>query len=222
MHIPTKVFKRVFHAGLLDGAPPAGSRFSQEGQCLSVSEVPYAWVAIARLGGSPIWELAKADNRFLAAHRISKKLSAVILSWGIDAGYVEMREAWVTNYTQQDENGEGFLAEGISLTLDAAIAEYGEVGEDDAFEVTAHTPKMLPFPTAKLEAHAGQKVCLAMAKDMLLMAYADVVLGYDGVFWNETLDIDALSAPRAGIFRKKVKDWTVTTPTVPLKNYDEY
>lgn len=66
--------------------------------------------------------------------------------------------------------------------------------------------------TAKLEDYsqgiAGQSGTRhSLVGDMLCVAYADH-LWFDGVWWMETLDPAALSAPRGVIIESKVAEWT--------------
>jgi hypothetical protein len=68
----------------------------------------------------------------------------------------------------------------------------------------------MPFPTEKLTAYAEQKLELCMVFDMLALAYAEQVLDLDGLYWAENLDVDAYSAPRAGLVRSKMSSWTFT------------
>jgi hypothetical protein len=44
---------------------------------------------------------------------------------------------------------------------------------------------------------------------MLATLYADKVLGIDGVFWEDLLDVSALSAPRAVISAGKLETWKI-------------
>jgi hypothetical protein len=217
MKIPTKTFARIFHAGYLNTPPVKGTRSSHEGLCLSVSMAPYAWMQIARLGEPPVWELTKPDNKFLNVHKISKKLEKEIENWGLTKGYITTGEAWVTEITQSDEDGEEEIRIAVDPSEEEAIRSWGDIGEEG---VTARHTRQMPFPTKELEDYAGQRVCLLSAKDMLLMAYAELELGFDGVFWNENLDIYALSAPRAGIFQCRLKEWKIGEPTVHLRQFD--
>lgn len=66
--------------------------------------------------------------------------------------------------------------------------------------------------TAKLEDYskgiAGQSGTRhSLVGDMLCVAYADH-LGFDGVWWKETLDPAAISAPRGVIIESRVSEWT--------------
>jgi hypothetical protein len=201
MQIPIKKFKKLYHVGHLEGQPGLHVRSSYEGPCLSVSEVPNAWRSIAQLGGAPLWELRKAENQFLAVHRMSKVLQNAVVQWGLGGGYVENHEGWITELDTDDgEAGRHALSE----TREIAEQDWGP---DE--EVAGRYARIVPFATPKLEIFARQTVDLLLVPDMLTLAYAELVLGLDGVFWNEELDVFGLSAPRAGIFAGKLSSWSV-------------
>src|SRR5690606_31338185 len=57
--------------------------------------------------------------------------------------------------------------------------------------------------TGMLQSYANwaAPVSPVFVEEFALMAHADQVLGLDGVWWDDALDIGALSAPRGGLFR---------------------
>lgn len=217
MKIPIHKFKMLYHVGELDAQPLVNSRSSYEGPCLSVSEVPNAWRAIARLGDAPLWKLTKNENQFLNMHRMSKALKEAVLQWGTETGLTENREGWVTELSSSDEDGMPYTRLSLSATYEMAVRDFGADGDDD---VSARYTLMMPFATEKLSIYARQKVDLMLATDMLTLAYAEQVLGLDGVFWDEELDVLAYSAPRAGIFPRKLSSWTVTQ-SATSENHEE-
>jgi hypothetical protein len=170
---------------------------------LSVSLVPNAWRAIAKLGGLPLWEFQKEGNKFLDVLRMSKALQTDVRQWACENGFASEQEGWVT--VMHDE--EGGIRSVMSATREQAVADWGE-GEDDNIARRFATPML--FPTEKLEEYARQRIELSLVTDMATIAYADQVLGLDGLYWNETLDVAALSAPRGGIIQSRLHGWKLT------------
>lgn len=202
----TKTFKKLYHIGLMtglqEGRRQRRSTSSQEGHCLSVSECPDAWRQIAKIGGYPLWELAKPGNAFLHAHALKKAERKLIEAWALQQGFVQagtLFQAWST-----DEEGEPIF--GLYLTREEAVDELGE-DADEASDIK-EVPAVLP--TEALSAYCQQKVDFLGVEDMIQLCYADKVLGLDGVFWNDRLDPYAYSAPRAGILPHKLAEWSVT------------
>jgi hypothetical protein len=206
MKIAIKSFKQLYHIGALNQSLSTPRAVSLEGHCLSVSEVPEAWRTIARLGAQPVWQLTKAGNKFLNVSKSSKKLRSLINHWALQAGFAATAVG-----CQTEMEGEYDTCFALSINEEEAISTWGEANEDG---VLSHRSVPILVATQALIDYVRQPLELLLVPDMLLLAYADQVLGLDGVFWNETLDVYALSAPRAGIYPQKLSEWTIN-PVLP-------
>lgn len=193
------MFETLYHVGDFRGVP--NERESHEATCLSVSEVPEAWRQIARLGTAPTWEFTRKGNKFLRALKLTKGQKKGIIDWGISQGLAVA--ARVCKSIIQDEDGrqEWYMYKSPEEGID-------EHGEEDEEPGVRH--ELIPYalPTANLELRMMQRVSIVMLEDMLSIAYAEDVLDLDGVYWAERLNVLAYSAPRAGILRSRVRDWT--------------
>lgn len=196
---PTKQFPALFHVGTLVESDKGCRGPSLEGAGLSVSEHPQAWRSIARLGGLPTWRLSKARNCFLDIHRMQKEHWARIEGWGVAQGLATPQDIWVVKWHDEE------LGHDVSMEFVSQAAAQEEMDEGRVLSMRRGLA-----PAAALERWAGQKVAVVLSRDFLGLSFAENVLGVDGVFWNDTLDIHGLSAPRAVIFSRGLPNWSVT------------
>jgi len=191
---PTLSFSEIFHVGTLN--PKAKGRESLEGAGLSVSEHPEAWTRIARLGGLPWWRLTKPGNRFLDALALTDARREGIEAWAVKHGYLKPVEAYRVEFF--DEEGEPRYM----MFEDRDRAEF----EAESYETDVEPANVLA-PTEKLERRVGVSTDLISAFDHVLTVYAEDVMGVDGVWWMEELDVPSLSAPRGVIVPSMVGSW---------------
>ena len=199
MKIPLIITSSLWHVGDLQNNTQ-GARPSLEGSLLSASACPNAWVGIARLGGQKYYEL---DHESMLVDMVKAlydpdyaSLRSKILLWAADDGLVKHGTMYVVAY-EDDEDGE--------------IREMHFPSEDEAQQEAelydaevAVRPAVLP--TEKLMTiHNITKncVCSSTGMEFAIVEWARVHLyssRITGVYWDETLDEMALSAPRAGLF----------------------
>jgi hypothetical protein len=164
---------------------------------------PEEWTQIAKLGGQHTYRLRKRDARFFDA----LAGEAVAIGWSVANGFLVPAKKWRVTYAVDDERGE--RADAVDFESEgAAVAEYEQIVADEVDaqlqEVKSYIfgPKGLQYWRSCFTSKPDN----ALAPDLAPLWYAEAA-GYDGVWWEETLDPDALSAPRGAIFA--LEDWEV-------------
>lgn len=208
MALPTYAPKGIWHVGTLDLEDRNRPVGDLEGKGLSVSEHPEEWRSIARLGNAPTHRCTTGhEPRFLDALRLSDKQFSEIVEWGENAGYVSSTTTWRTTHYDDELDGTYYMEHG---SRESALEELDLFEDEDPEDLLEEVRGYCA--TAKLEDYsqgiAGQSGTRhSLIGDMLCVAYADH-LGFDGVWWKETLDPAALSAPRGVIIESRVSEWT--------------
>lgn len=198
--VPEIVKSVVWHLGARPSARRTKGGLSYEGAELSVSEHPDAWVQIAQLGGAARWQGRKRQGRFLDALRAQ----AQVLSWAHDAGVIQPRTAWRVTYFDQETEEER------SMLFDSA--DEAELNAKE-FEGTARKVRSWAFGSVG-ERYVIKQMKVAevphdLAADLAPIFFARH-LKLDGVWWNETLDPERLSAPRGCILSEQIASWAWT------------
>jgi len=196
MKIAVALATELFHVGTMHA--PKNRRTSLEGHFLSVSRCPQAWSRIARLGDGPLWKLTKTDARLLDVLETPKASRKTIVQWGLDSALLTPISGWRTPYFDENGESQGFF---FHDTLQKAQEE---VVDGDGVRIRkVHTHRV----TEALVALTGAPpdAIASLAEDFVFMAWAQAD-GLDGLYWRETYDPDALSAPRGCLF--EVAAWT--------------
>jgi hypothetical protein len=206
----------LFHVGTFDPADKGTG--SHEGGGLSVSMHPDAWRGIARLSGGD-WAVWREGHAFLDFHALTKAQRKAVLAWAAAEGLVREETRWRTEVW--DDEWERTLVTTFA-TREQAVAELGweedaETGNllDEAGEpLSAAAARALKevrawVPTEALcrEMRAGGGDHATFALDWAAVAYAERVLGVDGVWWEDEFDEERLSAPRGVIVPSMVAGW---------------
>ncbi len=187
----------VYHVGYMDIRKK--NKYSHEGTGLSVSTCPAAWCKISETTGGPTNTLRKKDGRFLVATSLSKKNREEIIAWGERNGYVKkttVYQAWSC-----DEYGDDYFLP--CLSYNEALEEACD--DPDSVKVVKDI-----IPTEKMNKVVGWKIDISSTFDLLVTLYAEAETDYDGVWWNEILDVVAYSAPRGVIFNSRLSEWSVS------------
>lgn len=191
---PVRSPEGLTHVGSFD--PSAKGTWSLEGQGLSVSQHPEEWQAIARLGSGNIWSVSGPDPRFLDYHELTPEQMEAITDWGVAAGYVTRAPSWtVTSYDDEWEE------ERYAVFLDREEAE-GEAEESDG-EIVESTSVVATdtFPDSTVKSGTGD------IEAILATVWVSEVSDFDGVWWEDDLDVDRLSAPRGVIVPRAIATW---------------
>lgn len=181
----------VWHIG--DMNPEHRSGWSLEGHALSVSVCPDEWEQIARLGGRGRWRL---DGPFamIDALALTDDDREAVARWAQHEQLLVPATVWHAHLGEDAE-----LGDEIVLVFDTEADARSEAegwGVDDV--------------DAAVEPVAGWKATEALARvvgrsdptdafEHALLVWAEAA-GYDGVWFEERLDVAALSAPRGGLF----------------------
>jgi hypothetical protein len=193
-----KKLSTMYHVGRLD-QPRRKPAVSYEGSGLSVSLHPDEWRKIARgqVGGDT-WELTKEDPKFLMATAANKKKA---VNWAAANGWIAPQKRYRVSWFD-DEMDDTMSTEFDSLEEAQEEADaYGvEPEEVDSF-VLDNKGK------AYWKSAFSSKPSNSLAKDFAIIWFAEAN-GYDGVWWNDKLDPDRLSAPRGVIFQSKLPEWS--------------
>ena len=197
----TVTFPVVAHVGTMDRT--LKERGSYEGSSLSVSVNPGAWSSIARLGAEG-FVLSRVDGEpvtFVDARKLSREERGEIVAWGRNQRLLIDREIFVASYFDLDDEATRKIE---CSTREEALAEV-----EDLPRRRVSGPKVVIGASEKLmtlsdQAGNGREISSDFAFDLVLLAYVEEKLNVDGVWWNETLDVDTLTAPRGAIFQARL------------------
>ena len=193
-----KIFKfddedKLYHIGRMDYSKK--SRHSYEGDGLSVSICPEEWQGITPLGGN-LWELRKEDPKFLDVLSLTENEKDIVTNWAVDNGFVTKGYAYKYPVFVEDDEYVG-----MSYTFEEAVNEYcqdEEYPEEDIIKIDAL------IATDKLINQTYTDIDITLVFDTILALYVETVLDYDGLYWDELLDVYRLSAPRGVVFNSKI------------------
>jgi hypothetical protein len=191
--------EKVWHIGSFNPAHKYKHGSSLEGTGLSVSECPEDWCYIARLGGHPTWELAREGAQFLDYHALSDAQRAALVAWGIEHGYAQMREMFTMTYFDSEHESHFY-----QLLHTRAQAE-DEAGDYDDATIEAVT---VPCPTDAMHARLKFLAEPLGVTDFLATFYVEDATALDGVWWHDTHEPEALSAPRGVIVVRQLPAWS--------------
>jgi len=197
-NIPVINLKKVYHVGSMDINKKSST--SHEGSGLSVSVNPNEWQKINPRTSGDLFELTKENGTFCDRHKLNKLNKETIIAWGVEHQYVTQQVTY--RYYYYDDELESEVYQEFS-TIEQAQQEADEDGDIRPYKQGLQ-------PTQKLE-HASQqsKIDTSSAFDYLLTVYVEQVTDFDGVWWNDKLDVSKYSAPRGVIFNNKLNSWKV-------------
>ena len=182
----------LYHVGTMDLSKK--SRFSLEGNGLSVSNCPDAWCAITEgFTHGDYFKLSKPDLQLLDYYALTSEEVEEIQNWAIQHGYV-LRGSLYKSISWNEEGSECYS---LFQSFDEALME-----ADEDEERVIMVPGLLP--TQKLLDQSLVQVELLHIPYIITELYTEQVLNYDGIYWDEVLDISSYSAPRGVIFNSKL------------------
>lgn len=188
---------RVIHVGTMDIMRKR--KGSLEGTGLSISLCPSAWERISRQTEGGWNMLEKKNSKFLLATSLSQKDRLKVADWGIKHGYAEKTQAYAVVWFDMDRD------EDVEMVFATREEAEREIDEDMEIEVRDETL----VATSKMNEEVGYEISPLLTFDLLMTIYAEQN-GYDGVYWDEELDVSRLSAPRGVIANSKLGEWRVT------------
>ena len=191
----------IFHVGTMDLSQK--SEFSYEGNGLSISNCPDVWCRITEgHTHGDCFQLIKSDMKLLDYYGLTEAEKQGIQEWATEEGYVVPGKLYKSIFYGED--GEEYFS--LYNSFDAALEE-ADYEEECVKEVAGL------LPTEKLLGQSLVEVELLDMPDIITELYAEQVLGYDGVYWDEVLDEMSYSAPRGVIFNDKIHDFQVVNLT---------
>jgi hypothetical protein len=199
---------RLTHVGTLD--PNSKGSFSYEGAGLSVSQHPGAWARIARLGG-PVWDVPNAT--MLDYHELSDAQRDAITAFGLERGYVTVQPTVTATYWD-NEWDQAMTSE--FATRDEAESEMSEQ-DGVTFAAGESVVASGSFPDSTVK--AGDMG----VEQVLATLWVEETTELDGVWWEDDLDVERLSAPRGVLARGRIAAFVAgATPAAPRDDdFDE-
>ncbi len=195
--VPVVSFQELYHVGTLD--PLNKKAESYEGRGFSVSVNPDEWRKIAHLSGG-VSKLTKSGNRFIDYYNLTKQQLRSVAQWGLEKGYIKEVTSYVVSWW--DDEWESNMS--ISFDSLEEASEEAENYETVPVSVQSYAAdSSFPDSTVK-EGALG-------VEHILFTVWASENTSYDGVWWDETLDVSRLSAPRGVILNRELKGWDITS-----------
>ena len=200
--LPIKKISKVFHVGEMDIKNK--SKFSLEGSGLSVSINPDEWRKIAQLGDRELYLLTNTNGVFVDGNKLNKQQKNNVISWGLENDYISQKETYKVCW-YDDEMEDDVCME--FPTYDEAKEEAGDEEDGKTIEVN----KSGVLPTSKLISSSMQgRIEPSQTFDLLLTIFVEKTTNYDGIWWNDKLDVMKYSAPRGVIFNSKLNNWKIS------------
>lgn len=215
---------RLWHVGALDHPAPTKRSCLYASRGLFVSECPTEWAQIAKLGGR-YWRVRRRDGgrgRFVDWLALTDELRDQVVATAVEDGLLEPTtlhqvSRWDDEWDQEllmtfDDYDDALLEAEDDETCVEAIPGYA-AGE-------ALLPIWRTFFRGDLPESAS---AVAIACETVI----ERIAGFDGIWWDEDLDVSRYSAPQGVIFQDRLDGWEWTLvheydPTVPwfLQNTD--
>ena len=198
----------LYHVGTMDISQKRN--YSHEGDGLSVSICPDEWCKITEgYTSGDYFLLSKPDMKLLDYYALTPAEIQEIEAWAIENDYVRKGTLYQSVCSYDEEGNEYFsLFDDYQAALLEADCEKERVCAVDGL-----------LPTRKLIEQSFVKVELLDVPDIITSLYAENVLNYDGVYWDELLDVNAYSAPRGVIFNSKINSFDIVNTTKELETH---
>jgi hypothetical protein len=195
----------IYHVGNLDlnnlHIRPKTS-YSLEGSGLSVSQHPDEWRKIAKLAGETFILSKESANFYLYKTKDEVK----ILRWCVNNYFLIKTTKYRISFYDEELANECYQE---FDTYEQAHQEASDDSDIESFEGYIFGIKGIEY----WKSFCSSPVNNALATDYAPIFYAEAH-NFDGVWWNESLDVPAYSAPRGVIFQSKVNEWKITQKAI--------
>lgn len=197
--LPTCTLPTLYHIGTLNRANKTDFNYESVAG-LSVSTAPDAWARLRRVIASADdkrFSLHRDNNVFLDAHACQDAHWDALWTWGQARGFLVPVTRYAVTYFDDEVNSN-------ITTLFADPCEAEE--EAEGFEVPV-VPQDTFTGTAAFADIVGASQQDSPA--LILVVYAIIAGGVDGVYWHDELDVLRYRAPRGIILDDALSDWTI-------------
>ena len=199
MKLPVFKISKTYHNGNID--IKENFPFSNEGQCLSTSICPSAWISITRKFGE-CHELTKENAKFFDVISFNNNSASEkkLLKYGKDNGLIEKVKIYEHHFYSVDRDEdmvERSLTKDNSWDNDDIFVKYDWIGTSQL---------ALKTNTESKEQNIGDP------REILAICYAEHLsltgeYDLDGIFLDHVYDPIAMSAPAFGIFPHKLDEF---------------
>jgi hypothetical protein len=197
--LPIRKINKLFHVGNMNINDK--SNFSLEGSGLSVSVNPKEWRKIAQLGDKDLYILTNPNGVFVDGNKLNKQQKNNVIGWGVENGYIIQEETYRVYYYDDELEQKVYME---FSTYKEAERQAADVNDIKIYKAGIK-------PTEKLKIETKQnKIDISQAFDLLLTLYVENETNYDGIWWNDKLDVSKYSAPRGVIFNSKLNNWLIS------------
>lgn len=206
--VPFRRVDTLYHWGTLDSKNVGKNGPSQEGDCLSASLCPDAWLSIARLGGETLYSMKSDEGRFVDLYAVQddeahQAVKDHLIELAVSKDFLVLKDVFEVDRYDEDDQYMGFQT---YATFDEALIESNEC-EDDV------RPVQRLVGTETLAGFVGIRPSFAFQLGELYAIFAVVKslandgLRIDGVYFADRLSVHDHVAPRFGVFPERVEKW---------------
>lgn len=208
----SKEIETLYHVGTMDIGNK--SRFSLEGNGLSVSICPNEWMKIARMSSSTVWSLYKKNIQMLDYYSLTENDLKVATLWGVEQGYLKENIIFkVIKFDDEidcdlESEHNTFKEACEEACFDEEYTSYEEYQDFKEYEGSRVERTVGYIPTERLKKISMVDVDISNSKEINLLIFLEMNTDLDGVYWDEVLDVYRYSAPRGVIFNSKVNTFS--------------
>lgn len=223
MKYPLIFIPSVYHVGTMDieNRLLIKKRYSLEGNCISVSITPEAWMDIAEISGV-CHKFYDPEAAYLDIRSLDRKTVSEALCWALENDLIKMENMW--SVKKWDGETEEFISL-FCISEEEALSEL-EFDDDNTSEIDLKN-NIIPVQIPVLTEIGAEKCCVnrgfvkrSDCTDYALILWAENVLkkkipNLAGCWWKENFDPDNLSAPRGGVFLSHIDKMEKTISDFP-------
>jgi hypothetical protein len=223
MYLPIRKINQIFHWGSLDPKNVGENGSSHEGNCLSASLCPEAWLGIAKLGNNPLHAMSSPCGIFVDLYALMERdefcsQRKAMLDDLLASGHIESGvgfKVWGTN-----EEGEPRYATYSTRNEAEYEAEFG--GDEDATieEVLQLVGTQLLIDQLGITPQSALMCGEEYGLISWLRQRAIEGAAIDGVFFNDDFDPLYLSAPIFAVFPERVPRWGFSPAELDVDDED--
>lgn len=202
---PLARLSEVTHIGTLNPADKGVRGDSYEGTGLSFSLHPEEWETIARLGGAPWWTTDVSSCRLLDGHELIENWGPALAAWGEANGWLDRTVMYRIEWFDDEVDGNVSM---LCASREEALAELEFCGDGGLDEDAITVVDPCWVATSKLDVAMGRAPRQKSQGDANILQDVATVWakeqGLDGVWWEDELNVQSLSAPRGVVFEHVV------------------